>query len=45
VCFWSPDLPDSDQIDRNPRQRVMSEEDQRYAARLIELHGEDYKVR
>lgn len=38
-------LPPAEQRDRNPRRRLMSEEDQSYIVKLLACHGEDYKVR
>lgn len=38
-------VPPPEQLDRNPRRRVMSEEDQRYIVKLLARHGDDYKVR
>lgn len=38
-------LPPDAQRDRNPRRRLMSEEDQLYIVKLLEEHGNDFKVR
>lgn len=37
-------LPPVEQRDRNPRRRLMSEEDQSYIVKLIAVYGEDFKV-
>ncbi len=38
-------VPPPDKLGRNPRRRVQSEEDQRYIAKLLACHGDDFKVR
>ncbi len=38
-------LPPVDKRDRNPRRRIMSQEDQAYIAKLLAEHGQDFKVR
>lgn len=37
-------LPPVEQRDRNPRRRLMSEEDQSYIVKLLAEYGEDFKV-
>ena len=37
-------LPPVEQRDRNPRRRLMSEEDQLYITKLLAEYGDDFKV-
>lgn len=38
-------VPPPEKLGRNPRRRVMSEEEQRYIMKLLARHGDDFKVR
>lgn len=44
-CAASSELSQIADVDRNHRRRVMSEEDQRYIATLLDKYGENFKVR
>lgn len=45
VSFMAIPASDSLDVDRNTRRKPMSDEDQRYIAKLLAAHGTDYQVR
>jgi len=43
-CVAVPESDNLKVLDRNPARRIMSEEDQRYVAKLLSIHVHDYSV-
>ena len=45
VTFMSIPASDSLNVDKNERRRPMTEEDQKYIAKQLAVHGKDFQVR